>query len=130
MGQDVGDRAVTDIRQVNDEARLIAEWIDNSVADAGEYGYVLLRRLHEHIERHPAFEPTAAAHREVDPMTDVQAQAFARQAMPFGYKKGKPVGEIDLHYLCCLVDPSPFIEELRRYLKSPAVRREIEENES
>ena len=121
---------MTDIGQVNDEARLIAEWIDSSVADAGEHGYVLLRRLHEHIERHAAFVPATRVHRVVEPMTDVQAQAFARQAMPFGYKKGKPVGEIDLHYLCCLVDPSPFIEELRRYLKSPAVRREIEEIEA
>lgn len=119
-----------DIRQVNDEARLIAEWIDNSVADAGEYGYVLLRRLHEYIEGLPAFLPTTPRVAVREPMTDVQAREFAKTIIPFGQGKGKQVGDVSLRYLCALADPSPFMEDLKRYLHSPSVRREIEESES
>ncbi len=119
-----------DIRQVNDEAKAIADWIDNMTQDAGQLGYVLIRRLHEHIEAHPAFAPTASRESGLaKPMTDVQARAFAKEIIPFGQHKGMRVGEADLDYLCRLADPSPFVEELKRYLRSPAVRREIEGND-
>lgn len=61
-----------------------------------------------------------------EPMSDLEASRFREAVMPFGKHEGTRVGDLPLSYLCNLLDPSPFMRDLRRYVKSASVQRELE----
>jgi hypothetical protein len=63
----------------------------------------------------------------VNPMTDVECRVFEKTIIPFGAYKDMQVGFAPTSYLCRLADPSPFINELKRYLQNPDVKRSIAE---
>ena len=66
--------------------------------------------------------------KEVIPFTDKQVKSFENQTIPFGAYKGNKIGEVELSYLCNLTDPSPFIQDIKRYLLNPEVKRRIQES--
>lgn len=66
------------------------------------------------------------------PMTDQEAKAFEKTLLFFGQFKGKIISDVPLSYLQRLVDPPSeemreFLERVRRYLLSPAIRQLMEE---
>lgn len=70
-------------------------------------------------------EDVTLAKREepVLPMSEQEAQAFEGRVFPFGHHRGEYVINISPSYLARLCDPSPFMDELKGYVKS---RRFIE----
>src|SRR3990167_1114636 len=68
------------------------------------------------------------------PMTDQEALIFEREVLFFGVHKGEQLADVPLSYLCSLTDPSSkvtdFMDQVRRYLKSPTVKALIEREES
>lgn len=57
-------------------------------------------------------------------MTDAEARRFDAEVIPFGLHKGERVKDVDLEYLRRLTDPSQFLRDLKRYLRSARVKNE------
>lgn len=60
-------------------------------------------------------------------MNDAQARAFGAVQIRFGKYRGRQVDEVPLGYLAMLVDDNTFKKQVRRYLASPRIRRELEQ---
>jgi hypothetical protein len=64
--------------------------------------------------------------RALDAMTDEEARLFeVRWTMPFGEYTGHKIKDVPLERLCWYADQR-FNDALRRYLRSPRIRAEIE----
>lgn len=60
-------------------------------------------------------------------MSEEQAKAFGRQPMPHGMYKDMKIDKVPLEYLTWLTDSDDsFKKELRSYLRSQRIRRELE----
>lgn len=124
------------------QARKLAEDVSDLIrTESGDWGnYVddcleaFWSRLRECIDIPDPPAPDIAlserAARLSEPMGDAEAAHFGRnQEMPFGKHAGRIVDSVPLDYLVWLADqPSAmsFTTELRRYLKSERIQREIE----
>lgn len=98
-------------------------WAEECYAAADDKGAFAERvhELHDGIPK-PKERP------KLIPMTDAEARMFEDMAIPFGANSTKRVGDVELRYLQRLVDPPSelmrqFLEDVRRYLASPAVSR-------
>ncbi|KKN79833.1 hypothetical protein LCGC14_0336880 [marine sediment metagenome] len=77
--------------------------------------------------------PKQAVAKLVEPMSDVQVRLFRMSRIPVGKYFGQLVGDVSLGYFCRLTDPSEsrdeidrFMHDVRRYLASEQIQREIE----
>jgi hypothetical protein len=103
-------------------------WFDekkncNELVDEEEYWRHILKLAKE---KAPQEETKPPEPEQAKPMTDGDAREFEETLMPFGDNIGKPIKHVRLSYLCWLADQR-FIDRLRRYLKSPSVQREIDQ---
>jgi hypothetical protein len=85
----------------------------------------VLRALREH-RLHPPERPTP---KPPAPMSHETASAFETRVIPFGAHAGETVGEVDVNYLIRLTDPSDFVSDVKRYLRSDRGKKRIEEGE-
>lgn len=85
----------------------------------------VLRALRDH-RLHPPERPTL---KPPAPMSHETASAFETRVLPFGAHAGKTIGEVDVGYLIRLTDPSDFISDVKRYLRSDRGKKRIEEGE-
>ncbi len=53
-----------DIHCAHLEASAIADLIDDAAENRGDWAYVLLRDIHQHVEAHPQFVPTTQRTKE------------------------------------------------------------------
>lgn len=50
-------------------------------------------------------------------MSYARAKEFEQQIMPFGKFAGTRIADLETEYITRVVDPSPFVEELKRYVR-------------
>ncbi|MBN2024963.1 MAG: hypothetical protein JW809_19455 [Pirellulales bacterium] len=98
-------------------------WAEECYAAADDKGAFVERvnELHNGV-------PVLQEQPKLIPMTDREARMFEDMAIPFGANATNRVGDVELRYLQRLADPPSelmrrFIEDVRRYLASPAVSR-------
>lgn len=70
--------------------------------------------------------PQASPARQPEPMNDKAAQVFGQMEMKFGKYRGQPLDEVPVDYLVMLVDDNEWKQQVRRYLRSPRIQRELE----
>lgn len=98
----------------------LVEGAEGETQDAAAYW----QRIQElYAERFP--QPVAD---DLRPMTCQEAANFNLTTVPFGAYEDEYVADVPLFYLCRLCDPSPFINEVKRYLQNPEVKRRIAED--
>ena len=85
----------------------------------------VLRALREH-RLHPPEKRTV---KPPAPMSHETAAAFEMRVLPFGAHAGKTVRDVDVNYLIRLTDPSDFISDVKRYLRSDRGKKRIEAGE-
>ncbi len=61
------------------------------------------------------------------PMSDQAAASYGKVEVKFGKYRGRRVDEVPLDYLAMLVDDNQFKRQVRRYLASPRIKRELEQ---
>ena len=71
--------------------------------------------------RHPAST-------NVEPFNDAQARAWGKTRIPFGIHQGKRIDEVPLEYLEHIATSNEFQKHLRRYLASPRIQQENEQD--
>ncbi|HWB00980.1 MAG TPA: hypothetical protein VG713_20955, partial [Pirellulales bacterium] len=84
-----------------------------------EFWQTIFDKLREYL---PA-DPSPAI---PEPMGDNAAKAFGETKFPFGAHRGKRIDEVPLSYLVFVADDNAFRQQLRRYLRSPRIQREME----
>lgn len=91
------------------------------VESRGHFWFVLWSKLTPPV----ATEPKGRSSK----MTDDEAMRFGQRIVPRRFTKyvGKTVDEMDLLYCFYLAKRDPFIEDLKRYLRSNRIQREQEQ---
>ena len=74
----------------------------------------------------PQYHPTRVDRSDVVPMTREELREWEIKKMPFGKHEGTQVKNVPLDYLIWLDEQPDFRRELKRYLKSDRIQREID----
>lgn len=118
--------AVPSTIEVNINARKIAEQVfDLAITEIPAEGE---RRYWETLSNLIAKRlPPPPVDEASKPMTDIQAWHYETDTvMPWGKYAGKSIIDVPIDYLVWLAEsPDPFRVELRRYLASERIRREV-----
>lgn len=115
------DKIKENMRQ-RDIAGYVYEFIRDTIeaeqfSDPARFASILIELIQERHCRTPESNPQL--------MTHEQVREFEKRHMPFGHYVGTPVKDVPLERLQWYADQD-FTDDLRRYLKSHLIQREIE----
>lgn len=108
-------------------AALALSEIDSQQDEIGQQ--IVYARVMRALREHPLYKPPKPNDGGIVPMNDAQAKLFEARNLPFGQYVGSYVGDTPIGYLCRLSDPSPFLDDVKRYLASERGKRRIEEGD-